>query len=103
MSCWLAVSALLLGAVALLAPQQMPVLANKLLLVTLAAWLGYWLSVSAFPSARPGHLLYLIDHLNADAKPPNEWELLLGRLAATSILSRAILMGACMLAVSLGI
>jgi Putative 2/3 transmembrane domain holin len=103
MSCWLLVSAFLMGAIAVVAPQQINVILNKLLLATLAAWLGYWLSVSAFPSARPGHLLYLIDHLNANARPPNEWELLLGRLAATSILSRAILMGTCMLAVSLGI
>jgi hypothetical protein len=103
MSCWLAVSAILLGAVAVLAPQQLSVILNKVLLASLAAWVGYWLSVSAFPYARPGHLLYLIDHLNPNAPPPTDWELMMGRLAAISILSRAIIMGAAMLAVSMGI
>jgi hypothetical protein len=103
MSCWLVVSGLLLVAVAALAPQQMPVLTNKLLLATLASYLGYLISVTTFPYARPGHLLYLINHMDPQAPPPTEWELMLGRLAATSMLSRAIIMGSAMLAVSLGI
>jgi Putative 2/3 transmembrane domain holin len=103
MSCWLLVSGLLLAAVAYAAPHTVPILGNKLLLTTLAAYVGYLISVSTFPYARPGHLLYLIDHLNPEAAPPNEWELLMGRLAGISMLSRAIIMGAAMLAVSLGL
>jgi Putative 2/3 transmembrane domain holin len=103
MSCWLLVSGLLFSAVAYAAPHTVPVLANKLLLVTLASYLGYLISVSTFPYARPGHLLYLIDHLNAEAAPPNEWELLMGRLAVAAMIARALIMGAAIIGISLGL
>lgn len=103
MSCWLAVSAILLAALAYLAPAQIPVILNKLLLVSLAAFVGYRISVSVSPYARPGHLLYLLRHTETEGPPPNEWELMLGRIAATSILSRAILISAVMISVALGL
>jgi hypothetical protein len=103
MSLWLLLSLLLLFAVALSVPQQIEVLLNKLLLVSISAWLGYWISVSALPSARPGYLLDLISHTDVDGQPPNEWEILLGKLAAASMLSRAIIMGATMFSVALGL
>jgi hypothetical protein len=103
MSCWLLVSGILLAAVAYTAPHTVPVLTNKLLLTTLAAYVGYLISVSTFPYARPGHLLYLINHLDPKAPPPTEWELLMGRLAGTSMLSRAVIMGAAILGISLGL
>jgi Putative 2/3 transmembrane domain holin len=103
MSCLLVVSGLLLLAISALAPQQLPVLLNKLLLVTLSAWLGYWLHVSAFPYARPGHMLFLIDHLNPKAAPPTEWDLMMGRLAANAMISRSVIMAAAMVALALGI
>jgi hypothetical protein len=103
MSCWLAISLILVALVAAIAPQQLPVLANKCLLVSIAAYVGYWIHVSACPNARPGYLLYLLDHTNTAGPPPNEWELLLGRLAVAAMIARAIIMSAAMLTVGLGL
>jgi hypothetical protein len=103
MGVWFLLSLPLLVFVGLSFPQQLEVLVNKLLLVSISAWLGYWISVSALPSARPGYLLDLLAHTNTDGKSPNDWELLLGKLAASSMLSRAIIMGTTMLAVALGL
>lgn len=103
MTCWLGVSLILLLAVAIIAPQQINVIINKVALVTLAAYLGYLLHRSVCPYARPRELLEHLDHMNCEGDPPNEWHLLLGRLATTAILARAIIMAAAMLAVALGI
>jgi hypothetical protein len=61
MSGWLAVVVLLLIAVWLIAPHQVPVSLYKLSLVTLAAVVGYWLDRSLFPYARPHELFGSID------------------------------------------
>jgi putative holin len=103
MGLWLLISLALLIAVVIIAPNQLGVLTYKLLLTSAAAYVGFWLHRSAYPYARPGDLLDLIDHLNPDAAPPNEWELLLGRLATASMFCRAILMGSAMLAISMGL
>ena len=50
---WLLMTLVLLAAVWLIAPQQLPVSLYKLSLVTLAAVVGYWLDRSLFPYARP--------------------------------------------------
>lgn len=102
MSCWLATSLVLVAIVSVLAPQQIPVMVNKLCLVSAAAYVGYWISRSAWPYARPGDLLALINHKAEDA-PPTEWELMMGRLVASALIARAILISACMIAVALGI
>lgn len=103
MSCWLIVSVLLMGTVSILVPSQIEVVANKILLVTVSCWIGYWFSVSAFPYARPGHLLYLLNHTKTEGPPPNEWELLMGRIAVASMLCRAVIIGSTMVALALGI
>jgi Putative 2/3 transmembrane domain holin len=103
MSCWLVISIILIAAIAYLAPSQIPVILNKLLLVSLAAFVSYRLSVSIFPYARPGELLYLLNHTETDGPPPNEWELMLGRIAIASMECRARLIGFAMVAVALGL
>lgn len=50
---WLLITLLLLVAVWLIAPQQLPVSLYKLSLVSLAGVVGYWLDRSLFPYARP--------------------------------------------------
>lgn len=54
---WLLVTLLLLAAVWLIAPQQLPVSLYKLSLVSLASVVGYWLDRSLFPYARPDMFL----------------------------------------------
>lgn len=59
---------LLLGIIALVSPQQLPVVIYKLALITLAAVLGYWLDRSLFPKARPGQYLKHEDRLMAEGR-----------------------------------
>ena len=54
---WLALAAVLGLAVALIAPQQLPVLAYKVLMLSVAALAGYALDRSLFPYARPDVVL----------------------------------------------
>jgi Putative 2/3 transmembrane domain holin len=103
MNCWLILAIVLTLAMIAVAPQALSVVLNKLLLLSLAAWLGYWLHVSAFRYVRPGDLLALIDHANPHGAPLTEWDRMIARLAMTSIMSRAIVMGAAMLAIAIGI
>lgn len=81
---WMLVSLLLAGLIAWLSPQQLPVAAYKVALVTTAAWLGYWIDRRAFPYARPDRTS-------------------IGIPFAAAMLRRAIIIGAAMLAVSIGL
>lgn len=69
---WLALAAVLAVAVALIAPQQLPVLAYKVLLLTVGALAGYWLDRSLFPYARPDWFLALHAELRIDAEAVDE-------------------------------
>lgn len=84
---WLLVTLILIGLIACLSPQQLPVSLYKLSLITMAAVVGYWIDRSLFPYARPDDL----------AISPS------AILQATAMLRRAIIVGAAMLAVSLGV
>ena len=55
---WLVLAALLLVAIAIVAPPQLPVVLYKASLIALAAVLGYWLDRALFPYARPDGYLY---------------------------------------------
>ena len=85
MTDWLLVTLVLLAAIAVLSPQQLPVSLYKLSLITMAAVVGYWIDRSLFPYARPDNLS------------------LATSLQAASMLRRAIIVGCAMLAVSLGV
>jgi len=96
----------LLTLVVILSPQQGPVAAYKLALVLAAGYAGYWLDRWAFPYARPDSYLQF-----------PEWRSLRGKIYqadnpvadghaipfAAAMLRRAVVMGACMLAVGLGL
>ncbi len=96
-----------LAAVALVAPQQIPIVLYKVSLVLLAGTAGYWLDRWAFPFSRPGGYLLLdwrqeertfvsgeVDYRVEDGH----------RLVfAAVLLRRAIIMGAAMLAVGMGL
>lgn len=82
---WLAAAILLTAAIALIAPQQLPVTLYKLSLVSLAAVAGYWIDRSLFPYARPDDL-----------------SLMPGVETAGAQLRRALVVAACIVGVSLG-
>ncbi|MDD3310971.1 putative holin [Pseudodesulfovibrio sp.] len=88
---------LLAVAVALLAPQQLPVIVYKLALVVLAGVAGYILDRALFPYARPDHFL-----------PPPDAPCETGccgpsRLFVAAQLRRAAIVAAAMLAVGMGL
>jgi hypothetical protein len=101
MNCWLIVAILLTLVMAAIAPQALSVICNKLLLMSLAAWCGYWLHRSAF--VRPAALLELIDYANPKAAPLTEWDATIAKLAMVSLACRALVMGAAMLSIAIGI
>ena len=82
---WLLISLLLVLAIAALAPHQLGVSLYKLSLITMAAWVAYWIDRSLFPYARPDDLA-LTSPIERGA----------------AMLRRAIIVGSAMLAVGLG-
>ena len=54
-SIFVVVSIMLLSAVFIISPPQIPVIIYKASLVTLAAILGYWIDYLLFPHMRPGN------------------------------------------------
>ena len=81
---WLVVSLVLALAIWLLAPHQLGVTIYKLSMVSLAAVAGYWIDRSLFPYARPDELS------------------LTGEQVSAAYIRRAIVVGACIVGVSLG-
>lgn len=90
LSGWLFATMLLLIAIYLLAPQQLPVSLYKLSLISMAGVGGYWLDRSLFPYARPDVFL---NWLNTDRA---------ALIFAASMLRRAVVVGCAMLAICLG-
>jgi hypothetical protein len=84
MTDWLLVTLVLLIIIYLLAPQQLPVSLYKLSLITMAAVAGYWIDRSLFPYSRPDQLKTCEAH-------------------GAAMLRRAIIVGAAMIAASLGV
>lgn len=89
---WFVVSLVLLIAIWFTAPQQLGVSLYKLSLITTAAWIGYWIDRSLFPYARP-------DQVEGDSALDSRAGNI---LASASMIRRAIIVGAAMLAASLG-
>jgi len=97
----------LLALVVILSPQQGPVALYKLALVLVAAFAGYWIDRTAFPYARPDSYLQFPDWrkvpvgqmVQADNPVADGHAIPF----AAALLRRAVVMGACMLAVGLGL
>lgn len=101
MALWLAVSVALALAIALLAPQQLPVSLYKLSLITTAAWVAYWIDRGLFPYARPDRFL----RWTASIGTPGIGLSITREQAiafAAAMLRRAILIAAAMIGVALG-
>lgn len=101
----LLITVMLLLAVALLAPQQLPVSLYKLSLLSMAGLAGYWLDRAMFPYSRPDG--YLMNPRWDWATPANGradhpvvagYELVM----AAAMLRRSVIVGCAMLAVGLG-
>jgi hypothetical protein len=103
---WLLAAIALCALIFLLAPQQLPVSAYKISLIAIAGVMGYWLDRSLFPYARPDSFQgSTTEHDECDGcalsfeleyEPPNDL------LFAVSMVRRAVIVAAAMIAVGLG-
>jgi len=97
----------LLALTVILSPQQGPVAAYKLALVLTAGYAGYWLDRWAFPYARPDSYLLVGDWRNTVRGQSGGADIPIAAKDAipfaAAMLRRAVVMGACMLAVGLGL
>jgi hypothetical protein len=103
MGVWLWINLAMLAAVAIIAPHLLPVSLYKLSLITIAAWLAYWLDRALFPYARPDKFMQPVYSLGAPNllfEQPGELAKAIGYAAA--MLRRALIIAAAMLACALG-
>lgn len=101
MSLWLWVTLALVAVVAIVAPLQIMVMLSKLVLVTLAAWLGYWIDRAMFPYARPHE--FLDDSKEEKAEATQGVLEVKGVAFEWCMMRRAVVVVGVMLAVSLGL
>lgn len=106
MAGWLLTALLLIIAIALISPQQLPVALYKLSLISLAAVVAYWLDRSLFPYARPDSYLQYDwrctgtrCELDADHQVAQGYR----QVFAAAMLRRAIIVGAVVVGVALGL
>ncbi|MCM2494563.1 putative holin [Burkholderia glumae] len=103
---WLVAAIVLIVAIALLSPQQLPVALYKLSLVSLAAVVAYWLDRGLFPYARPDSYLErdwrhgtAEPMLDADYRVVTGYELVF----AAAMLRRAVVVLGVVVGVALGL
>jgi putative holin len=103
MTVWLVVSLLLFGLIFVLAPQELPVAAYKLALITTAAWVGYWIDRELFPYGRPDRFM---GEVFRDPSTGEKFRMDMKSTDATAfaaaMLRRALVIAAAMIAVALG-
>ena len=107
---WLLLAIVLIASIAAISPQQLPVALYKLCLITLAGVVGYWLDRGLFPYARPDFYLLRVNwkqilrkegEVDFDADVPVDNAHQLAFCAA--MLRRAVIVGACILGVAMGL
>ena len=105
-SLFLLLSVLLLAALAVVSPVQLPVALYKLTLIALAAVVGYWLDRALFPYARPDGYLqrdwrYGTDEPEGDVDYPVVQAYI--RVFTAAMLRRAIVVGCVVLGIAAGL
>lgn len=98
---WLLAAVVLFLVIALVSPQQLPVVVYKLSLISLAAVLGYWLDRSLFPKARPGQYLKHDETLMSEGIFPVRAGMHL--VFSAALMRRALIVAAVCLAVAMGL
>ena len=107
---WLLLAVILVACIAAISPQQLPVALYKLCLITLAGVVGYWLDRGLFPYSRPDFYLHRVgwdirlrEHGEmdggADVPVAEGYQLAF----AAAMLRRAMIVGACILGVAMGL
>ncbi|EBD3217976.1 hypothetical protein DXM62_13280 [Salmonella enterica] len=98
---WLLAAVVMFLVIAVVSPQQLPVVVYKLSLISLAAVLGYWLDRSLFPKARPGQFQRHVPQLMDIGRYPVEVGCHM--VFAATLIRRAIIVAAVCLAVAMGL
>ena len=83
MSLWLYISIPLMALIIIMSPQKLGLVLYKVNLITIAAWLGYWIDRGAFPYARP-------DQIGED-------------LMSSAMIRRALIIASSILAMAMGL
>lgn len=103
---WVLIAIVLCVLIFILAPQQLPVSVYKISLMAIAGVVGYWLDRSLFPYARPDTFQGSDVEHDAGDDSPLCFELVYepgnDMLFAVSMLRRALIVAAAMIAVGLG-
>lgn len=103
---WLIVSLLLLIVVATLSPAQIPIAVYKLSLISLAAFVGYWIDRALFPYSRPDGYLHRDWRYGTD-EPEGDIDFPVihsyHQIFAAALLRRAIVVAAVIIGVALGL
>jgi hypothetical protein len=100
---WLLVSAVLLIIIYHVKPELLPVDVHKVSLITMAAFVGYWIDRSAFPRARPSAFMAR-PYSPGGGYVPDEAVCTTQQLVfAACMIRRAIIIGSAILGVSLGL
>lgn len=101
---WLVAALVMAAIVGVLYPHQLGVLLWSLTKLSFGAYLGYWIDRSLFPYARPHVLFYGADRLSDTSRPEQvEGGRTMRREASLATLRRAIIIGATVLALGLGV
>lgn len=107
---WFLASLILLAAIAVIRPEQLPVALYKLSLISLAGVVGYHLDRSLFPYARPDSYLATFcwrDHLWLHGKSHRDADVpVVGAyhmVFVAAMMRRAIIVGACIIGVAMGL
>lgn len=98
---WLLAAAVMFLVIAVVSPQQLPVVIYKLALISLAAVLGYWLDRSLFPKSRPGQFQRHVPQLMDIGRYPVEVGCHM--VFAATLIRRAVIVAAVCLAVAMGL
>lgn len=105
-SLFLLLSVVLLAALAVVSPVQLPVALYKLTLIALAAVVGYWLDRALFPYARPdGYLVRDWRHGTDEPVGDVDYPVVQGyiRVYTAAMIRRALVVGAVVLGVAAGL
>jgi len=110
MSGWLLLAIVLMVVIVAIAPQKLEVSMYKLSLIALAGVVGYWLDRAIFPYARPDSYLTAVDwklRLREIGKQAGDADLRIAsgyeHVFAAAMLRRALIVGACIFGVAMGL
>ncbi|MAO60904.1 MAG: hypothetical protein CL543_09105 [Alcanivorax sp.] len=98
---WLLIAVGLLLAIAVIQPQQLPVVLYKGCLVALGGVVGYWIDRRLFPYARPHEAVKA--HMKALSRSDGDAAIGHGLIAALAMMRRAVVVLACVLGLTLGL